>query len=99
MKLKYLTNILFLLIFQFVIAFQDKSICSCELLKESKENDDKVSVIAQEIEASFHDLSTDGFNEYFDTESFKAKLIRNIDFNSNDPYIRGFFRWCWRCRK
>lgn len=90
MKLKYLTTILFLLIFQFVIAFQDKSICSCELLKESKENDEKVSAIAQEIEASFHDLSTDGFNEYFDTESFKVKLISNIDFSSNDPYIRGF---------
>lgn len=90
MKLKYLTTILFLLIFQSVIAFQDKSICSCELLKESKENDEKVSAIAQEIEASFHDLSTDGFNEYFDTESFKAKLISNIDFSSNDPYIRGF---------
>ncbi|MHA7843441.1 MAG: hypothetical protein ACX93I_08995 [Winogradskyella sp.] len=90
MKLKYLNTILFLLIFQFVIAFQDKSICSCELLKESKENDEKVSAIAQEIEASFHDLSTDGFNEYFDTESFKVKLISNIDFSSNDPYIRGF---------
>ncbi len=90
MKLKYLNTILFLLIFQFVIAFQDKSICSCELLKESKENDEKISAIAQEIEASFHDLSTDGFNEYFDTESFKVKLISNIDFSSNDPYIRGF---------
>ena len=49
MKLKYLTTFLFLLVFQCVIGFQGKSICSCELLKESKENDKKVSAIAQEI--------------------------------------------------
>lgn len=90
MKLKYLTTFLFLLVFQCVIAFQGKSICSCELLKESKENDEKVSAIAQEIEASFHELSTDGFNKYFDTESFKKKLVSNIDFDANDPYVRGF---------
>ena len=90
MKLKYLTSILFLLIFQLVIAFQDKSICSCELLKESKENDEKVATIAKEIEASFHDLSTDGFKKYFDTKSFKLKLVSGIDVDSNKSYVKGF---------
>lgn len=90
MKLKYLTSILFLLIFQSVVAFQDKSICSCELLKESKKNDEKVATIAKEIEASFHDLSIDGFKKYFDNESFKQNLIRDIDYDSNKPYVRGF---------
>ncbi|WP_299094936.1 tetratricopeptide repeat protein [Winogradskyella sp.] len=90
MKSKYLTSILFLLIFQFATAFQDKSICSCELLKESKENDEKVSMLAREIEASFHDLSTDGFNKYFDTKSFKQKLINGIDYDANKSYVKGF---------
>jgi len=90
MKLKYPISFLFLFIFQLAVAFQGKSICSCELLKESKENDEKVSAIAQDIEASFHDLSTEGFNKYFDTESFKQKLVNGIDVDSNKSYVKGF---------
>ena len=90
MKLKYSISFLFLFIFQLAVAFQGKSICSCELLKESKENDEKVSAIAQEIEASFLDLSIDGFKQYFDNESFKYNLLKGIDIDANDSYVKGF---------
>ena len=90
LKIKHLSIFLFLFGFQMIAALQANGECTCELLTQSEENDQKVVAMAQEIESSFNNNSVDGFNDNFDLDSFKSLIINNIDISSNNAYIEGF---------
>jgi len=64
--------------------------CSCLLLKESEENDEKVIELAEYIETSFHNLSSDAFNEKFDVPSFLNSIIDQNQIDKKDGFTRGY---------
>lgn len=92
LKLHHVIFIFFLLTFQFNEALQESKKCQCELLKESDVNDQKIIELATEIETSFHNLSTEGFENNFDSSAFVANVLKDTDADLNDGFTQGFMK-------
>ena len=71
-------------------AQEDTKVCSCLLLTENEENDQKVAELAQYIEASFNASETTAFNEKFDVNSFIKAIGDNDVIDMTDEYTKGF---------
>jgi tetratricopeptide (TPR) repeat protein len=71
---------------------EDDQTCSCLNLKESEENNAKVIALAQDIETSFHQLDTKGFDEKFDIDAFIHNLTESEVINRNDAFTQGFIK-------
>jgi len=94
MKLNTTALLLLFSIFSNQMSYtQDNAkLCSCQLLKETEENDAKVIEMAEYIETSFHNIETKGFNEKFDIKSFINNITDNQEIDLDDQYTLGFMK-------
>ncbi|WP_179352470.1 tetratricopeptide repeat protein [Winogradskyella vidalii] len=91
MKLKTTISFLFFIVCSHLSYSQEKpQICSCLLLKETEENDTKVIALAEYVEASLHNLSTDEFNEKFDVPSFINGVTNHQLIDSENSFTKNF---------
>lgn len=91
---KITVTALFLILscFHSLNAQSSDSKCDCSLLKENKENNDKVILVGQFIEDSFNEESTDGFNEKFNVEAFGELVFIDEKIDTSDSYTKGFMQ-------
>ncbi|WP_296313373.1 tetratricopeptide repeat protein [Winogradskyella sp. UBA3174] len=73
-------------------AQEEAKVCSCLLLPETEENDEKVEELARNLETSFNDLETTVFNQKFDVEGFMSNVVDNDKIDKNDEFTRGFMK-------
>ncbi|EDP69613.1 hypothetical protein FBALC1_05493 [Flavobacteriales bacterium ALC-1] len=90
LNLHYVILIFYFFAFQFSEAQQENKKCLCELLEQSEANDKKVIELATEIEESFHNLSQEGFQKHFDSQSFMESILSGTGADTNDSFTRGF---------
>lgn len=94
MKLKTSMLLVIFIWFSYQTSYSqiDEKDCSCINLKETEENNAKVVALAEYVEASFHELETNGFDEKFDIDTFICLLTDNENINRDDAFTLGFMK-------